>query len=137
MKVTSDIAKATLPDRKKAWRVTEPDGTFHLDLIGHEGDRPKAGDRVYDPLNPARYKDLPDNVRFEQLHQVVMEGGEVLIPPCNLQEAADRCAQQLQKLPAGALRLTNPHLYKVSITQGLHDLRSELMQSYHSQGRIS
>lgn len=137
MKITSDIAKATLPDRKKVWRVVEPEGTFHLDLIGHEGDIPQAGDRVYDPLNPARYKDLPHNVRFEPLHQRVMEAGQVLIPPCNLDEAAERCARQLGKLPAGSLRLTNPHLYKVSITQGLHDLRSQLMQSYHARGRFS
>ncbi|WP_305041659.1 nicotinate phosphoribosyltransferase [Geoalkalibacter sp.] len=128
MKTTSDIAKATLPDRKKIWRVVEPDGTFHLDLIGHEGDSPQVGEVVYDPTNPARNKLLPSGVRFEPLHQLVMEGGEMVVPPESLDQAADRCAAQLRRLPAGCLRLTNPHVYKISITQGLHDLRGQLMQ---------
>lgn len=127
MKTTSDIAKATLPDRKRVWRVVEPDGTFHLDLIGHEGDQPAVGDVVYDPTNPARKKILPAGVRFEPLHQRVMEDGAILVPPESLDQATERCAAQLQCLPEGSLRLTNPHIYKVSISQGLHDLRSRLM----------
>ncbi len=130
MKITSDIAKATLPDRKTTWRVLEEDGTFHLDLIARDGEHPKTGDTVYDPANPSRHKQLKEGIRLERLHDLVMNNGEVVGELSSLEQATERCCQQLLKLPAGSLRLTNPHVYKVSISQGLHDLRSELIERY-------
>ena len=45
----------------------------------------------------------------------------------SLEEAADRAESELSRLPDGCLRLVNPHLYKVSITQGVNTLRLKLM----------
>jgi nicotinate phosphoribosyltransferase len=43
---------------------------------------------------------------------------------------ADRCEEQLQRLPNGTLRMVNPHIYKVAISPGMHDLRNRLMEHY-------
>jgi nicotinate phosphoribosyltransferase len=132
LKVTSDIAKATLPDRKRVLRGVRPDGRFELDILCREGEELRCGDTVYDPTNPSRHKEIPAGVVLEELRQTVMEGGEIAVPlPC-LDAAADRCADQLRRLPEGSLRLTNPHLYKVAMGRQLHELRTWLMEQHRS-----
>lgn len=128
LKVTSDIAKATLPDRKRLWRAVLPNGEYCLDIIGLEHEKPSPDATVYDPINPSRTKRIPPDVRFEEVRQVVMQDGHSTLPASSLDAMADRCAEQLRLLPKGTVRLTNPHIYKVAISEQLHQLRSELMQ---------
>jgi nicotinate phosphoribosyltransferase len=128
MKVTSDIAKATLPDRKRLLRAVLPDGRFSLDIICLEDEQLQPGDTVYDPTNPSRSKVIPPHVRFEEIRQVVMQDGCITQPPASLATLADRCGEQLRHLPNGTTRLSNPHIYKVAMSARLHRLRSRLMQ---------
>jgi len=129
LKVTSDIAKATLPDRKRLMRAVAPDGSFIQDVISLAEEEVSPGDTVFDPANPLQHVVLPDRVRFEDIRSVVMAWGErTSIHPPSLDEMADRCADQLNKLPHGCLRFINPHRYKVSISRGLSELRTTLIE---------
>jgi nicotinate phosphoribosyltransferase len=128
LKVTSDIAKATVPDRKRLLRVIDWYGNFLMDVLAREDEELAPGDVVYDPTNPSRHKPLPQGARFVEMREVVMEDGRINRPAPSLDEMADRCADQLRRLPNGSLRLFNPHLYKVSISRGLHELRQELFE---------
>jgi nicotinate phosphoribosyltransferase len=130
LKVTSDIAKATLPDCKRLLRAVEPDGKYSMDVICREDEAVAPGQKVYDPVNPSRRKTLPDEVSFEEIRRVVMEKGRATLPAESLETMADRCEEQLQRLPNGTLRMVNPHIYKVAISPGMHDLRNRLMEHY-------
>jgi nicotinate phosphoribosyltransferase len=130
LKVTSDIAKATLPDRKIIYRVIGPDGSFEQDVLCRENEGLQPGDTVYDPTNPSRYKKISPETRLENIRHPVMSKGKIQIDLPPLEKIADYCHDQLSRLPEGSLRLQNPHLYKVSMSRGLHDLRSELMAEY-------
>ena len=59
-----------------------------------------------------------------------MDGGELIADLPDLAVSADRSARQLACLPEGTLRLHNPHIYKVSISPGLHKLREQLMAEH-------
>jgi nicotinate phosphoribosyltransferase len=128
LKVTSDIAKATLPDCKRVLRGIKRDGSFLMDVLCLKEENISSGARVYDPTNPLRNKTIPEGVTLEEMRQVVMEGGRIVMESPPLEEMADRALAQLQRLPEGSLRLFNPHRYKVAMSQGLHDLRSRLME---------
>lgn len=130
LKVTSDIAKSTVPDRKRILRAVETDGSFLMDVLCREDEELRAGDTVYDPTNPSRNKPLPAGVRFKELRETVMEDGRRIRPAEPLETLADRCAGQLRRLPGGSLRLVNPHRYKVAISPGLHALRERLIRSH-------
>lgn len=132
LKVTSDIAKATLPDRKRIWRVVNPQGQFLMDVMTREEESLQAGDRVYDPTNPARHKLVPPEGEPQELRTTVMEEGRMTAPHPSLEKLAERCAEQLQRLPEGSLRLVNPHRYKVSMSVGLKNLREDLMERYEA-----
>jgi nicotinate phosphoribosyltransferase len=129
LKVTSDIAKATLPDRKRLIRAVASDGSFIQDVVALAAEEVQPGDTVYDPVNPLQHVALPANARFEELRSVVMANGEKASECCpTLDAMADRCAEQLRRLPQGCLRFINPHRYKISISRGLHELRTRLVE---------
>lgn len=131
MKMTSDIAKSTLPGRKSVFRSCDSRGRFAGDIICRPGEVPQAGETVYDPLNPSRYRILDHGLKFEPLLQPVMEDGRRLGGAESLDIMAERCAAQLTCLPEGSLRLFNPHRYKVSISENLHQLREKLIREHH------
>ena len=135
LKITSDISKATLPDRKTVLRAVSADGSFIQDVITLQGESIAAGSFVYDPANPLQRVRIPNGARFIELRSLVMENGKRCAPPPSLQSAADRCLEQLGRLPDGCLRLVNPHRYKVSLSAGLNELRLKLMAEV--QGKLS
>ncbi|MSM40657.1 MAG: nicotinate phosphoribosyltransferase [Geobacter sp.] len=128
LKVTSDLAKATLPDKKRLLRAVAPDDSFLMDIMTLAGEELQAGDTVINPANPLEQKPVPVNARLDELRCEVMCQGRRLIPPESLEEMANRCANQLTRLPQGCLRHINPHIYKVSVSTKLNELRSRLVQ---------
>ena len=135
LKVTSDIAKATLPDRKRLLRVITPDGSFIQDIICLAGEEIRPGETVYDPANPLQHVDIPRHAQFMELRSVVLEGGKRTAGNGEtLDDMADRSADQLRKLPQGCLRFINPHRYKVSISRGLNEQRLKLMEEAKTEG---
>lgn len=137
LKVTSDIAKSTIPDCKRLLRAVSVDGKFLMDIMCRMDEYPAPGDVVFDPTNPARNKPIPASARLEEMRSVVMDGGEATGPSPSLDEIADRCHEQLSRLPEGVLRLENPHRYKVSVSKSLNDLRTRLIEEvqrgYHKK----
>jgi nicotinate phosphoribosyltransferase len=127
LKLTSDVSKATLPDKKRVLRAVNPDGSFIQDVITLEGEEISPGAVVYDPSNPLQQVRIPDRARFVELRSRVMEAGKRCAPAETLDMAADRSARELSLLPEGCQRLINPHVYKVSISAGLNELRLRLI----------
>ncbi len=129
LKVTSDIAKATLPDRKRLLRAIAPDGSFIQDIITLVDEEVRPGETIFDPTNPLHHQPLASDVRLEDVRSIVMKDGRRTTPVSpTLDEMADHCCEQLQRLPAGCLRFINPHRYKVSISRNLKELRDRLME---------
>jgi len=60
----------------------------------------------------------------------VMEGGRIIggIPP--LAESRTRCARELERFDPTYRRLLNPHVYKVSITDSVCNLKAAFLERY-------
>jgi nicotinate phosphoribosyltransferase len=129
MKITSDPAKTTLPGAKRVLRAIGTQGKYVQDLVCLHQDSAQAGDRVYDPKNPARHTTLPQDIRLVDLRQVVMDEGKCSLAAESIETMANRCQQQLALLPPGCRRFCNPHLYKVSISAQLKALRCRLLEA--------
>jgi len=134
LKVTSDIAKATLPDRKRLLRAIAPDGSFIQDIITLADEEVRPGETIFDPTNPLHHQPLALDARLEDVRSIVIKEGQrtSLISP-TLDDMADHCNEQLQRLPAGCLRFINPHRYKVSISLNLKELRNRLMEEVFNE----
>ncbi len=133
MKVTSDPVKSTLPGRKRWLRAKAGDGRFVMDVLDLDDDNGNpfaTGQIAYDPSNPQRCKMVAPESQVVDCRSVVMEKGQILQPAPSLMEMADYCANQLQSLPEGSLRLINPHVYKVGVSKRLLDLREKLRREH-------
>jgi len=133
LKLTSDVSKATIPDRKRVLRAVAPDGSFIQDVIALEDEQVAPGDMVYDPGNLLQKVHIPHEAQFVELRSRVMEHGQRCLPAPSLQSSADRCAQELNRLPDGCHRFVNPHVYKVSISAGVNKLRLKLLTQIQSK----
>lgn len=134
LKVTSDIAKATLPGKKRVLRAVGPDGRLIQDVICLDQDLLCGGNTVYDPCNPLQHTALPVNAALHELRQVVMQNGCRTKESETLFTMSERSRIELGGLPQGCLRFINPHRYKVSITRQLNDLRNSLIDQVRSKG---
>ena len=69
------------------------------------------------------------DVEIEPLHQRILEQGRqrVEFPP--LAELQARVQRDVQRLDPGVLRLVNPHIYHVSMTQGLWDTKQTTIET--------
>jgi nicotinate phosphoribosyltransferase len=127
LKLTSDLAKATLPGRKRVLRSFAPDGRMLQDLICMEQEQqPVAGTAVYNLCNPLSPTPLPLNTTLHDLRQVVMRDGCQTVAPEPLSVMAERSHQQLSVLPQGCLRIHSPERYTVSISEPLYELNNRL-----------
>jgi nicotinate phosphoribosyltransferase len=135
LKVTSDIAKATLPGKKRLLRVLGPDCSLIQDVICLEQDLVCGGNTVYDPCNPLQHTTLPSDIILHDLRRIVMENGCRTAPPERLDTMADRSERELARLPQGCLRFINPHRYKVSISGRLNDLKNMLIDQVQKEQR--
>ncbi|MBU5612354.1 nicotinate phosphoribosyltransferase [Geomonas azotofigens] len=135
LKLTSDVAKATLPDRKKVLRALAPDGSFIQDLIALQDEEILPGALVFDPANPLQHVRIPAQARLVDMRRPVMKSGARCAPAPDLDSSADLACEQLKLLPEGCLRLVNPHIYKVSISSGVNTLRLKLMNQIQGKYR--
>ena len=133
LKVTSDIAKATLPGKKRLLRMRAADDGLIQDVICLEQEMPNAGDTVFDPCNPLQHTSLPADIIPHELRRVVMQNGCRMGTPETLDAMADRCERELARLPQGCLRFINPHRYKVSISGQLNVLRNTLIDQLRKE----
>lgn len=134
LKVTGEVAKATLPGKKRLIRIVDDQGGAIQDVVFLEGETIHGGERVYDPVNPLQFTELPTHIRWEELRSVVMEQGQrTAVRQESLEEMGERSSRQLACLPQGCLRLMNPHRYKVSVSSALNELRSTLIEEAHTE----
>jgi len=130
LKVSGDIAKSTLPGKKRLFRLLEPGGGFIQDVVCLENDPILGGDTVYDPTNPLHQTILSPEANVTEFRGVVMTGGNRTGQRESLDVMAERCRNELSMLPSGCLRLINPHRYKVSVSERLKCLRDELVEKF-------
>jgi nicotinate phosphoribosyltransferase len=127
IKLSENIKKLTLPDKKQVYRLINGDGKFvGADIITLENEQ--QNEQMFHPSEPAKTLHLKDWKR-EPLLKKVMENGKILECP-TVHESAAYCKARLALLPEEHQRFEYPHIYKVGISKRLQDLRNELKNQY-------
>jgi nicotinate phosphoribosyltransferase len=134
IKISETPQKTLIPGNKHLWRVYDERGKATADLIA-------LHDEKVDQIDPLvlRHPSLASMQRSLKKEQVSMiepllvpvyqEGKRVHQPP-SIEEMRTQRQLDLKKLDPGVRRLVNPHIYHVSMSQKLWDLKQNLMQSY-------
>jgi nicotinate phosphoribosyltransferase len=128
IKLSENLKKITLPDRKQVHRIFNESGDFFgADVIVLEQEENPV--IMYHPSIPDKSLHLK-GLRQEALLNKVMENGELLQSQPTLNDIAAYCQERLSKVPEEHKRFDNPHVYKVGISEKLREERNQLKNQY-------
>jgi len=126
IKLSENIAKTTLPDRKQVFRLKDEKGNWTgADLVALEDE--KDPEHMFHPFDPGKSMHVK-HFEKEPLLDKVMEKGKRTTGKKTIREIADYSTFRLAKLPEEYKRFSNPHIYKVGISDGLHQMREALIR---------
>lgn len=127
IKLSENIQKVTLPGVKQVYRYTDDAGCFIADSIALV--KEKIPGKMIHPFDPEKSMVL-DAKMGTPLLSTIMENGKSLLKNYHPNDIADFVQKKLQQLPEEHKRFNNPHIYKVGISESLHQLRSDLRRQY-------
>lgn len=128
IKLSENLKKITLPDKKQVYRILNGDNNFFgADVITLADE--KEFDRMYHPVDPDKSLSLK-GMKQEPLLHPVMERGRIIGSLPSLNEIAEFAAARLKKLAPEHKRFEYPHTYKIGISARLRDLRNELRNQH-------
>ncbi|GHT58068.1 nicotinate phosphoribosyltransferase [Spirochaetia bacterium] len=142
IKFSDNPEKTTNPGIKQVWRIKDQNNMAVADVLSLEqtsgaGPEPLSPDilekgKRYSFWHPAAdyrhfYHEISGSA--ECLLKLKMDRGEIKSRP-SLGEIKAHVAEDLDSLDNSYKRLLNPHVYKVSVTTRLRDLKLELIKTY-------
>ncbi len=133
LKVSETMAKTPTPGNKHVWRIYDRRGKATADLLALEEESPTEWDRIVlcHPWDQTKRRVLTHNdiSELESLLVPVVEKGTIVTEFPPIAELRRRREQDEARLDAGVRRLVNPHIYHVSLTKKLFNMKKELIRA--------
>lgn len=129
IKLSETISKVTLPGKKQVYRLMDVNGNW----IGADGvslANETDFNHIYHPFEPGKSMEV-DKHKKEPLLEKVMEKGKRIAGKQKLEEIASYSQERLKQLPQEFTRFENPHEYKVGISEGLRNIRDDLIHEWN------
>ena len=133
LKISESRSKTPNPGHKLAWRIYDQRGKATADLLGLEGENPREQGQIIlrHPSRSSKFRTLQSDeiTRVEPLLVDILVEGKLVadLPP--IDELRERRDKDVERLDPGVRRLMNPHIYHVSVTEKLWNMKQELVAS--------
>jgi len=138
IKVSETPEKVPNPGHKHVWRIYDQRNRATADLLSLDDEDPREMARIvlHHPTEHTTYRAMPqDEVsEIELLLVEVLKEGELVYDLPSIEEMRERRQADLERLDPGVKRLVNPHIYHVSLTERLWNLKQKLIQSAKGGG---
>ncbi len=132
MKVSNSYEKTTNPGIKQVYRFYDEFGSALADLITLDDETLEQGTNIpfYHPFSTQDYFMMKkkDYTHFEPLLTKKMENGRRLYPEPHIREIQNRATDFLSEFDKSYKRQINPHIYKVSLSSKLRELKTKLIR---------
>ena len=120
------------------WRVYDARGNATADLVGLADEAPQEDERLalYHPADSSKRRTLrPEDIsKVEPLLVDVLKEGKRVYDLPDIEGMREQRERDVSHLNSGVKRLVNPHIYHVSLTKKLYDLKRELIASVSDNG---
>jgi nicotinate phosphoribosyltransferase len=138
IKISESPDKTPNPGHKQVWRLYDQRGKATADLLGLEDENPRESQRVVlrHPTDHSKYRTLSqENIsEIEPLLVEVLRDGKLVCDLPDIEQLRLRRIADVECLDTGVRRIMFPHIYHVSLTQKLWDLKQELIKTAMSGG---
>jgi nicotinate phosphoribosyltransferase len=133
IKISESPQKTPNPGYKRVWRVYDRRHNATADLLSVDEEDPRTMDPLLlrHPFNHAKHRRLnkQDITEIEPLLVDIMVQGKLVYNFPSIEEIRTVRQNDLSCLDAGVKRIMNPHIYHVSLTPRLWDMKQDLIES--------
>jgi nicotinate phosphoribosyltransferase len=137
IKLSETPEKVPNPGHKRAWRLYDQRHRATADLLALYDEEPAqaAELKLRHPANESMSRTLQAEglSHIEPLHIDIWRDGRLVYEFPPLEALREQREADLARLDEGVRRLINPHVYHVSLTEDLWQLKRELIQSYRQR----
>ena len=131
IKLSETQAKMPNPGQKRTWRLYDQRGFATADLVALQ-DEIVSPDRDIELRHPQIYSKrrtakAGEISQIEPLLETIIDNGKLLYQAPSLEEIRRQRIADMERLDPGIRRLVNPHIYHVSISQKLWELKRKLV----------
>jgi nicotinate phosphoribosyltransferase len=139
IKFSDNPEKTTTPGIKQVWRLKDSQGMALADILGLESsvadfepDRIEPGQRYafWHPSADYRHFYYTPISSPEPLLKLCLQDGQLVREEPSLEDIRRLVREDLNSFDQSYKRILNPHIYKVSITWGLRDLKLKLIKNF-------
>jgi len=137
IKVSESAIKTPNPGHKHAWRLYDGRGNATADLLSLEGEDPRQMEAIL--LHHPSEQNVLRTLKPEDLSQIepllvdIVQEGKLVYELPSIEDMRQRRQVDISRLDPGVRRLLNPHIYHVSLTSALWDLKQELIRATLAQ----
>lgn len=136
IKISETIDKIPNPGQKSVYRVYDNNGTATADYITLPEEDPSGSSKLQmlHPHDQTKRRTLETSgLKFELLHSKVWEKGKTVYDWPSMEEIRKTRESDLKALDAGVKRLINPHIYHVSISENLWNLKQQVLNQFRNK----
>jgi nicotinate phosphoribosyltransferase len=131
IKISESAEKTPNPGHKHVWRVYDRRSKATADLLSLDDEDPREMDEIVlrHPTERTKHRKLTRDeiAEVEPLLVDVLRDGELVYETPSIEAMRERRRSDVARLDPGVKRLLNPHIYHVSLTQRLWELKQELV----------
>lgn len=131
-KISDSPEKIANPGLKRVWRLYDLRGRATADLLALQGEDVPAMKEIIlrHPSNTTKQRTVQGSeAKFEALLVDILREGRLVYDWPALEAIRARRRDDVARLDPGVRRLINPHIYHVSLTQALWQLKYDLIEA--------
>lgn len=132
IKISESPSKTPNPGNKQVWRIYDQRGYATADLLSLEDELPKETGQFWlrHPTDHTKYRFMEKGSisRLEMLLVDIIKDGKRVYDNPEIDDIRKLRYSDVEHLDAGVRRIMNPHIYHVSLSQKLWDLKQELIK---------
>lgn len=133
IKISESIEKTLNPGQKRLWRLYDQRNKAVVDFMSQEEEDPHRMERIFlrHPTQHAKQRilDRATLSEIEPLLVTVLDAGKQVYQCPSLEAIREQREADLNRLDPGVKRIINPHIYHVSLSERLWNLKQELIDS--------
>ncbi|HTZ18178.1 MAG TPA: nicotinate phosphoribosyltransferase [Dissulfurispiraceae bacterium] len=132
IKISETVKKVLNPGHKHLWRIYDKRNMAVADLLTTGAEDPRTGDRLslHHPTDETKFRTLnkEEISGIEPLLVDILKDGKLVYGLPSIEEMRKARMRDLERLDVGVKRLVNPHTYHVSLSDGLWELKQEMIR---------
>jgi nicotinate phosphoribosyltransferase len=131
LKISESQSKTPNPGHKLVWRIYDQRGNATADLLSLDDEQPGGEDEImlHHPTQSSKYRELKSDfvTEVEPLLVDILREGKLVAEMPPIDGLRERRDADVERLDPGVRRLMNPHIYHVSLSNNLWNMKQELI----------